>query len=265
MHYFASRDASEDENVLTWPQGNGWIVERLEEVLKQRITTSSLVYRIEQDGSRATVDVYNTHEQRSTRVIADRVIFACPSFLARHVVSGLSDRLEALDQFEYAPWLVANLTLGELPAVRSGVPLAWDNVIYDNPSLGYVVATHQALSTHPRETVLTYYRALAGASPAEDRKRLLEMSWQDCVEMILADLAKPHPEMRDIVRNIDVMKWGHAMIRPRPGFLWGSARQQMSKPLGRIHFANSDLSGFSIFEEAQYRGVTAADAALAKL
>lgn len=28
---------------------------------------------------------------------------------------------------------------------------------------------------------------------------------------------------------------------------------------GRIVFANSDLSGFSIFEEAQYRGVTAAD------
>jgi hypothetical protein len=25
----------------------------------------------------------------------------------------------------------------------------------------------------------------------------------------------------------------------------------------RIHFANSDLSGFSIFEEAQYRGVQA--------
>jgi hypothetical protein len=34
---------------------------------------------------------------------------------------------------------------------------------------------------------------------------------------------------------------------------------------GRILFANSDLSGFSIFEGAQYRGVTAADRALAQL
>ena len=31
---------------------------------------------------------------------------------------------------------------------------------------------------------------------------------------------------------------------------------------GNIWFANSDLSGISIFEEAQYRGVRAAEAAL---
>ena len=35
----------------------------------------------------------------------------------------------------------------------------------------------------------------------------------------------------------------------------------MVKPLGNIFFANSDLSGFSIFEEAQYRGVEAAKGA----
>jgi hypothetical protein len=34
------------------------------------------------------------------------------------------------------------------------------------------------------------------------------------------------------------------------------------KPSENIFFANSDLSGFSIFEEAQYRGVEAAKAAL---
>jgi hypothetical protein len=33
---------------------------------------------------------------------------------------------------------------------------------------------------------------------------------------------------------------------------------------GRILFANSDLSGFSIFEEAQYRGVYAADSVLSQ-
>jgi hypothetical protein len=29
-----------------------------------------------------------------------------------------------------------------------------------------------------------------------------------------------------------------------------------------VYYANSDLSGFSIFEEAQYRGVAAADRVL---
>jgi hypothetical protein len=31
---------------------------------------------------------------------------------------------------------------------------------------------------------------------------------------------------------------------------------------GNLLFANSDVSGFSIFEEAQYRGVKAADKAM---
>ena len=33
----------------------------------------------------------------------------------------------------------------------------------------------------------------------------------------------------------------------------------------RLYFAHSDLSGLSLFEEAQYRGVQAADRALAAL
>jgi hypothetical protein len=64
------------------------------------------------------------------------------------------------------------------------------------------------------------------------------------------------------VNNIDIMRWGHAMIRPTPGFIWGEHRVPLTRPVGNIHFAHSDLSGFSIFEEAQYRGVVAATWAL---
>jgi hypothetical protein len=39
----------------------------------------------------------------------------------------------------------------------------------------------------------------------------------------------------------------------------------LAKLEGRLLFANSDLSGFSIFEEAQYRGVRAAERVLEKL
>jgi monoamine oxidase len=262
MHYFASRDASEDEHVLTWPQGNGWIVERLERKLRPHIAVSSLVYRIEQTRESATVDVYHPAEKRSERLVADQVIFACPTFMAKRIVADIDDRMESLAHFEYAPWLVANLTLSEIPPTKTGAPLAWDNVIYDSASLGYVVATHQSLARHQEQTVLTYYRALTSAG---DRERLMTMDWNTAVEQILTDLQRPHPEIREIVRNIDVMKWGHGMIRPKPGFIWGPHRRQMAKPLGRIHFANSDLSGFSIFEEAQFRGVTAADQVIQRL
>ena len=61
------------------------------------------------------------------------------------------------------------------------------------------------------------------------------------------------------------MRMGHAMISPRPGFLTSPQRQAIADFDGHIQFANSDLSGISIFEEAQYRGVRAADRILERL
>jgi len=58
------------------------------------------------------------------------------------------------------------------------------------------------------------------------------------------------------------MRFGHAMARPKVGAVFSPERRNLAKGHDRILFANSDLSGFSIFEEAQYRGVTAADRAM---
>jgi len=74
----------------------------------------------------------------------------------------------------------------------------------------------------------------------------------------------PCPGIAELVDRIDVMRWGHAMVTPRPGFVRGEARQVFARPRGRLHFAHSDLSGLSIFEEAQYRGVLAAERILAQ-
>jgi hypothetical protein len=53
------------------------------------------------------------------------------------------------------------------------------------------------------------------------------------------------------------------MIRPRVGFQWGGARQKAQAPSGRIHFANTDLSGIALFEEAFDHGLRAAEEVLA--
>jgi glycine/D-amino acid oxidase-like deaminating enzyme len=255
LHYFASRNL-EDAAVLTWPEGNGWIVRRLREKLASHIRPGSLVFRVV-DGE---VDCYDVQEKTSTTIRADRIIFACPTFLAKY----LMERSDGIDAFEYAPWMVANLTLDAFPQQRTGAPIAWDNVIYDSDSLGYVVATHQSLRVRQQETVLTYYYPLAGSSPRSERERLLMTDWKAWTDFILADLSKPHPEIRELVRSIDIMRWGHAMVRPRPGFIWGEDRQRFASLSGRVHFAHSDLSGFSIFEEAQYRGIIAAQWVLAE-
>jgi hypothetical protein len=52
------------------------------------------------------------------------------------------------------------------------------------------------------------------------------------------------------------------MIRPRPGFVWGGAREKAQRPYRGIHFAHTDLSGIALFEEALDHGVRAAGAVL---
>ena len=49
------------------------------------------------------------------------------------------------------------------------------------------------------------------------------------------------------------------MIRPRPNFIWGGARRKAQAPHRDIHFANTDLSGIPLFEEAFDHGLRAAE------
>ncbi len=133
---------------------------------------------------------------------------------------------------------------------------------YDSTSLGYVNATHMSVASRTERTVWTYYDSLARFTPEQGRAYLLANNWDHFAGRILDDLARIHPDIRACVSHINIMRMGHAMVRPVPGFQFGEERQRWLKPLGPIHFANSDLSGISIFEEAQYRGVEAARAIL---
>jgi protoporphyrinogen oxidase len=268
LHYFCSRDGggdSDESTVLTWPEGNGWIVKQLQHKLRPKIKTGSLVYRLTDAGKEVRVDYYDPVENSSTRIHAQQAIYACPRAFAPYLIegNGVMDS-PYLKEFRYSPWMVANLSLSSIPQEDSGMPLAWDNVIYDSPSLGYVVATHQSLATHLSKTVLTYYHAMVEGSPMRERTRLLRMSWNECAEFIIRDLSHAHPNIRDLISHLDIFRWGHAMVQPRVGFIWGEARKRAAQPHGNIFFAHSDLSGFSIFEEAQYRGVLAAERILAK-
>jgi phytoene dehydrogenase-like protein len=251
IHYFASREP-EEKGPLTWPEGNGWITRHLTAKLGSYIRTGSPVYRIERDGSRYRVLTPDTE------YLAQHVIWAAPTFIAHYVVEGTPPA----DGFVYSPWLTANLTLDRMPDQR-GAEQAWDNVIYGSPTLGYVDATHMSIATAPQErTVWTFYWSLAEYAPADGRRALLARDWRWWSNAILADLERAHPDIRDCVSRIDIMRLGHAMIRPAVGFITSENRKRWLTPHDRLYYANSDLSGLSLFEEAQYRGVTAAERVL---
>ncbi|HST11124.1 MAG TPA: hypothetical protein VLL05_12170, partial [Terriglobales bacterium] len=250
IHYFASREP-EEKGPLTWPEGNGWIVRRLLERVGSYVRPSQMVHRIVKKGSGFSVFSGDTEYQ------AEFVIFSAPTFLAPYVVEGFAP----LRNFDYSPWLTANLSLERLPAASGDDP-TWDNVVMNSPTLGYVDATHQSVRSHIERTVWTFYWALAEGPPLMNRKLLLEKDWNYWKEAILNDLERAHPDIRQCVSRIDIMRFGHAMARPTPGAIFSAERRKLGSLEGRLLFANSDLSGFSIFEEAQYRGVRAAEKVL---
>jgi glycine/D-amino acid oxidase-like deaminating enzyme len=253
IHYFSSRE-SEEIGPLTWPEGNGWITRRLLERVGENIRTGELVHRIVADKQGARVFSGDVEYR------AEFVIFAAPTFLAPYLI----ENFPQLHDFVYSPWLTANLTLERQPNSRGAEP-TWDTVFLDSPTLGYVDATHQSLKTFVDRTVWTFYWALAEASPAQGRQLLLDKDWNYWKEAILHDLERVHSDIRQCVSRIDVMRMGHAMVRPQVGAMFSEERQRLTRRDGRILFANSDLSGISIFEEAQFNGVEAAQKALQRI
>jgi phytoene dehydrogenase-like protein len=270
LFYFASRLARPGEDsqpLITWPEGNGRLVAHLYEAARSRVRLDLAAADIVPRGEKGAegVDVIAlARDGRSARGFrASRVVFAAPHFLTPYLIRPYREggAPAHVSEFQYGAWMVANLFLKDRPRQGHDFPLAWDNVLYESPSLGYVVATHQrGLDRGP--TVFTYYYPLTDADPRRARARLLETDWKAWADVALTDLERAHPDIRALTSRLDVMRWGHAMIRPRPGLVWGGARTEAQKPYRGVHFAHTDLSGIALFEEAFDHGLRAAEEVL---
>jgi hypothetical protein len=273
IFYFTSRVDDEHTNaqpLITWPEGNGRLVAHLQNrsSAQVRLGTPAVDIRPVGDGSSGRLDVvaFDTRANRPVGFRAERVIVAAPRFMVSHLIAPLRDEPPPyLAEFEYGSWTVANLHLRDRPATPAlNFPPSWDNVLYESPSLGYISATHQALIDYG-PTVWTWYYPIIERDSKSAREKLLSASRDDWAEVALSDLAIAHPEIRSLTERLDVMRWGHAMVKPLPGFVWGGARQRAVEPYRGIHFAHTDLSGVALFEEALYHGVRAAEEVLASL
>ena len=273
IHYFACRSGEArdvvGDTVLTSPGGNAWLAEGLVRSIRARagdcLMPGALAFRVVEAGNAMQIDLWKPAEQRVVRVLAEQLIWAAPLFMVPYVFAADARLAGAARSFTAAPWLIANLTLSRFPEDRGGAPMAWDNVLYDSPGLGYVVSTHQLLRQRPGATVFTYYRALSDLPPAAGRAMLQEMPYEYWAEQVLADLERVHPDIRRVTTQVDLSRNGHAMVRPLPGLIWGKERRLFAADRPRLRFAHADVSGLSIFEEAQFRGVLAAERTLRRL
>ena len=259
LFYFCSRvrkSGDESQQFITFPEGNGRYVNHFAESVKDKIHRSHVVVSVIPNDSGVDVVCLANDELRGFR--CENVIYASPIFTTPYVVRGFIENPPfAANEFQHNAWFVANLFLKDRPKPRTtrDFPLAWDNVLYESPSLGYVNATHQkGIDYGP--TIWTYYYPMC--HEPDGRTKLFNYEWRDLADVCLTDIARAHPEIYELCERLDIMRWGHAMISPRPGFIWGSERQKALKQYRNIHFAHTDLSGIALFEEAFYHGLRAA-------
>jgi NAD(P)-binding Rossmann-like domain len=263
IHYFAGRRgwaaSGAGNSQLTWPEGNARLTRAMAVDFKDRIKSGRIAFSVKQDGDGVVVDSFDLAENETVRTKAKAAILALPHFIAARIALGLSAK-----GFTYAPWLVANVTVDRLPK-GDGAKLAWDNVAWASESLGYVVATHQSLQSAPPASVLTWYMPLSKPTPAVARKLLMQRPADAWRRIVTDDLLMMNPDLKGAIRSVDLWHWGHAMVRPEPGFVWGLAAGARASAKPPLFLAHSDMSGLSLFEEAHYRGVDAAEGAMRHL
>jgi phytoene dehydrogenase-like protein len=246
LFYFAARQRGPGgaaPSVVTWPDGNHALIRQL--AARAAIETGVAVHSVAETGEVVAIGPAGAFGIR-----ARRVIVAVPAFVRNRIVA------RQVPVGDYGAWAVANVHLRARPAELHHAPPAWDSVFRDSPSLGYVSATHQQ-GRDRGPTVWTWYYPFPGDA-RQARGRLAGAGYAEWAEVVLADLERAHPDIRALVDRIEVAFWGHGMIRPRTGSLFGGDRAARAAPAGRIHFAHTDLSGLALFEEAFDHGLRAA-------
>lgn len=267
LHYFCSRGGqaanAETGAWLTWPGGMQPLADQLAQRSGvQRHAGSAVSLRTTAGGVEALCMTLSNGVASTYLVRARKAVCAMPLHVAARVVQGLDQMgFDARrDMPQYAPWLVANFLMKGFPPELPEAPLAWDNVVYQEPGLGYVVSTHQDIRVAPpKQTVFSAYVALSDRSPLEARKWMQTAGGDELVALASADLKAAYGwKFGLMVERVDITLRGHAMAIPRPGFRSNAGLEALRAADGPIVFAHADLTGFSVFEEAAWWGMEAA-------
>ena len=280
LHYFAAR-GHDSEAVLTWPEGLAHLSQRLRERsglqplaalpdaetlhFAHPVAINASAVRIRERDAHVEVLLLDNDSGALSLLRARQVISAMPLMVAARVVENAARYGLLAGRGDYAPWLVSNFVLHRFPAEGAGETLAWDNVIHGSGGLGYVASSNQLIRVaKPARTVFTAYTALNQGDPAAVRAWLLDAPDAELLAFAAQDLVAAYG--RRFWRAVDAVDIGiraHAMRIPRPGYLDDAQLAAVRAHRSRLHFAHSDLSGYSVFEEAAFWGVEAARRVLA--
>ncbi|MBO1996945.1 hypothetical protein J4714_13970 [Staphylococcus epidermidis] len=231
IHYFASRhgfhaprlqlehdSADEGEQVLTWPQGNGWLSQQLVARLEAtHLQTDCSVLAITEDAGGVQVDTWHHGRQQLERWLAGHCVVALPTVAARGAQRPDFLRMVAT-RLDWAPgWWPIFILISRWRTILVQSPLGTMCCIAMAMSVAWAMwMRNQRLDRVSRQpTVLSYYQALGDWG--DGRRYLLEQPFAFWRDRIVKTLSEPHPDLLRRATRMEISRYGHAMAIPRPG------------------------------------------------
>jgi hypothetical protein len=212
------------------------------------------------------------------RYTARHVVYASPLFLAPRLVPSLPDAQKAaLSGLQYRAYLVGNVFLGRSvdavfanPAFRNGYELTrlhdvdpareGAQSLSRRKTFSDVVVADFPAERRAEAGVLTVYRPYPYASGRPD---LVGRSYDDLeaeiTKAVLEAFGQHGLKPADIL-GVQLSRWGHPMLVPRPGQLADGVLTRAATPQGGLRFAHTDQQGAPAFENALASAFAAADA-----
>jgi protoporphyrinogen oxidase len=263
IHYFAGRKAkpgnTDPTTVLTWSEGNGFLVKILEKSIREKISANVLVTSVEELDDHVLVQAIDLKTQKKLHIRTESAVISSPSYVAKHILKSPSWPQSYFEGIHHNPWLIGIVVVDEIPE-GNGTPLAWDNVKFGTKGLGYVSDRHQEFGRHRDKHVISVYLALDREDEQTERRKLFQMTDEEMCDLVVSELTSMHPLIEQHIQSISFQRWGHGMVTPYPGAL---AKYQeylrLKSHAKRVHLAHTDYSSYSVFEEGFDLGLLAAN------
>lgn len=248
--------AGEFLDVAVFPGGNAYIAEALLKNLYQKLPdkhllAGSLVFDVRAEQNDVLISYIDANNQAQS-ILAERVIMACPKFVAAKVIAQLpADKLAAIAELEYRAYVVANLLINR-PIKESDYDLYWlgsdtsdsNNVAQYAKSRGITdVINANYASPDPLKTVLSFYQAF----PYHGGRAELyaEDAYSELRAKISAQIKHeiyPFYQLSDQnIVDLRLTRWGHPLPLAAVGLLDRGIVDTLRSPMDdRIYFIEQD-------------------------
>lgn len=251
-----------ESHIYCFQGGNNFTVRLLTEKLLARKTilkTSNIVLSVQNKDKQVEVISLDLSTHSLKKYLAKKVILGAQKFVAKRIVKDIpKNQLEAMNEMKYRTYFVANVLLKNRPKQ------VWYDAYFLNTGDGFasdVVLADYATDEANRKkyTALTIYmpyamdgkraEVLSKSSSPELEKNY----FQELKSNIATEIARYQEKLEfktEDIYDINITRWGHALILAGKGQFSRNVFTNASAPIGNIFFANQDKIGVPCVEAA---------------